>query len=174
MATVSTFSTSQLSKATRLSPERILQLEQAGVISKEGRDRWPALDTLCRLIWHYRDEARRGVRGAADGELRKARALEIELRVAERARRLIEIDEAVASVQKIVGLVRTVMGGIAARVTRDLVLRRTIEKAVNEGLALVVSMLREEMAALRSGEAAAPQVERAADEVVPAGSNGAH
>jgi hypothetical protein len=83
--------------------------------------------------------------------VRDARASEIELRVAERERRVIDIDEAISAMQTVVGIVRTIMGGIAARVTRDLQLRRTIEKAINEGFELVVSKLREEVAALRGG-----------------------
>jgi hypothetical protein len=56
-------------------------------------------------------------------------------------------------------MVRTEMGGVAARVTRDLALRRVIEKAINDALGRIVERLRRESAALRSGNQATDAVE---------------
>jgi len=51
----------------------------------------------------------------------------------------------------IVGLVRIEMGGVPARCTRDLILRRAIEKAINDGLSRIVARLANEVSALRKG-----------------------
>jgi hypothetical protein len=91
--------------------------------------------------------------------LRDAKARVVEMQLAERARDLIRYNEAETALDTVVGMVRTEMGGVAARVTRDLVMRRAIEKAINEGLTRVVDRLSEEITALRKGDGAAGAVE---------------
>lgn len=143
--------TRELQELLGISKEWVYEVERNSGVRRIGRNTWPKNEIVRGYITFLRSEDRRSTKSAAESRVRDARAAEIELRVAERARRLIEIDEAIAAMQTVVGIVRTLMGGIAARVTRDLQLRRTIEKAINDGLALVASRLGQEIAALRGG-----------------------
>jgi hypothetical protein len=122
--------TKQLMAATGLGADRLAQHEQAGIIKRAGRNSWPAVETLSALVVHYRSESRRGYRSAADAELRQARVREIEIRTAERERRLIPVTDAADSMSAMIGLVLTELSGHPARCTRDLALRRRIEDEV--------------------------------------------
>jgi len=88
----------------------------------------------CKAISAFaNDSDRRAQKSAADSRVRDARAREIEVR---NAVRLIEIDEAMAIIEEMIGLFRAETAGLPARVTRDLQFRKTIEIAVNDLLAL--------------------------------------
>ena len=85
------------------------------------------------LRW-LRSEDRRGQKGEADGRLRDARAREVELRIAEREHRLIDMVEHESVLAEVVGIVTTALDGLPARVTRDLGLRAVIEAEINATL----------------------------------------
>jgi hypothetical protein len=110
-------------------------------------------------ISFLRADERRSSKSAGEFRLRDAKAKVVEMQLAERAHELIAYDEAETALETVVGLVRTEMGGVAARVTRDLGLRRSIEKAINDGLARVVARLAKEVVALRSGDGATGAVD---------------
>jgi hypothetical protein len=67
---------------------------------------------------------RRSEGGAAESALKLAKAREIELRTAERARELIEFDEACAVLDDIIGGITSDLSGLPAAATRDLAMRR--------------------------------------------------
>jgi hypothetical protein len=79
-----------------------------------------------------------------------ARAREIELRTAQRAGLLIETDEAFAILDDVFGMLRSDLGGLPATVTRDLEIRREIEKGVNEILNRTAKRLSLRAQALRA------------------------
>jgi phage terminase Nu1 subunit (DNA packaging protein) len=84
----------------------------------------------CRVAYisHLRD--RRSKPSAADAHLREARAREIEVRTAERLGKLVAVEEFDAMIDAICGTFRTELSGLPARVTRDVMLRRTIETEI--------------------------------------------
>jgi phage terminase Nu1 subunit (DNA packaging protein) len=146
-----TISTKRLCELSGLGTDRLKQLQEAGIIAKSARATWPALETLSKLILYYRSEARRGHRSAADSEWRRIKAVELEMRVAERAHKLIETDESIAVVQDIVGTILTGLGSLPARVAgKDLALRRKIEAEVNTIRATAAKRLQEQATALRT------------------------
>jgi hypothetical protein len=141
--------TQQLAKATGVGPERLAQLEKAGVIKRSGRNRWPAIETLGALVLHYRSEARRGHRSAADAELRRARAKEIEVRTLEREHKLVPTTEAIATLDDITGVILTGLSALPTRVAgRDLQLRRKVEDELLELRTAVSERLQEQGEAL--------------------------
>jgi hypothetical protein len=102
-----------------------------GVIKRAARNRWPVVEVLSQLVKFYRSESRRGHRSAADGELRRARAREIELRTALRAHELVEQSAAVEVVEDVTALIVVGLQNLAPRVAgRDLRLRKLIESEI--------------------------------------------
>jgi hypothetical protein len=161
------YTVSDIAHAFGISDERVRRLTVEGVLKFAGKHRYHRDDTTRAYTAWQRDQQRLANRTTSESRVRDARATEIELRTAARARRLIEIDEALESNAILCGFVRTEFGGLAARVTRDLVLRRDIEKAVNDSLARIASRLDEEAANLETGRA---PIDAVADDV--AGSMG--
>jgi hypothetical protein len=157
--TIGTATTQELSAVFGISGMRIRQLAAEGWFKPAGKNRWNREEATAGYIKFLRAEDRRSTKSAAENRVRDARAREIEQRVAEHARELIALTDALDTLDMIVGMVRTEMGGVAARVTRDLALRRVIEKAINDALGRIVERLRRESAALRSGNQATDAVE---------------
>jgi hypothetical protein len=150
-----TISTKRLCELTGLGPDRIKQLQEAGIIAKTARATWPAIETLSKLVLFYRSEARRGHRSAADSEWRKIKAQELQLRVAERAHKLIETDESITAMQDVLGVILTGLSGMLVRVAgKDLGLRRKIDAEIFTMREAAARRLKEQAQALRTtGEA---------------------
>jgi hypothetical protein len=150
--------TKALVDLARIGEDRVMQIEAAGWIKRTGRNEWPTVPTLAGMIKFYRDENRRG-RGPsaeADAKLRAAKALEVELRIAMRSKVLCHVDEAIACMQQVAGMVRAEFGGLAAAFTRDLVERRRLDKEVNARFNRIAKRLDEIIAGLGGEQAALP------------------
>lgn len=154
MALAATYSTPQIASVLGLSAERVRQLTVEGVLKATGKARYDRDETVRDYILYQRDQNKLANRSTSESRVRDARATEIEVRTAERTRGLIPIDEAMDSNAILCGFVRTEFGGLAARLTRDLPLRREIEKAVNESLARIADRLNEEAENLAAGRVA--------------------
>jgi hypothetical protein len=125
------------------------QLVQEGWIPR--KDGGVALDEAYRgYINFLRDETKRKSKIAAESGLKQARQREIELRIAEREMRVIDTDEAIAFVDLMVGTFRAELGGLSARVTRDVSTRRKIEAQVNEVLRRLSEFFNKGSEAIRS------------------------
>jgi hypothetical protein len=77
------------------------------------------------------DEQRRSSKSATLSAVQAARAREIEMRIAREEHKLIDVDEALAVLDEIVGGLRADFSGFAASVTRDPVLRSLIEEKID-------------------------------------------
>ena len=119
----------ELRKLTGYSKAAIVSFEQVGIIERSARDTWPLPSTLAKIVGHLRGKIRQGA-SAGDARWRAARALEIEVKIAERTNQLISIDEAQAALEEVTGLYLTELSGLAASVTRDLAIRRAIENEI--------------------------------------------
>lgn len=140
-----------------VSVERVRQLSRDGWIRKTGKG-YHLLDVVQGYI-RFRDDAdRRANKTAAASRVSDARAREIELRNAQREGRLIEIDDALDAVDKLVGTMRVELAGLPARVTRDLQLRRTIETAINDILQRISDIAEQSELDVRKSEAAGEAV----------------
>jgi hypothetical protein len=124
--------TEQAARLLMIGPERVRQLVKAGWINKIEKDRFHLVDVVQGYIKFRNSEDRRSSKTAADSRVRDARAHEIELRVAIKMRDLMRHDEHVEILDEVVGLFRSELSGLPARVTRDLHERVRIEQAVNE------------------------------------------
>lgn len=135
----------------RLTPRRIQQLVKEGWIKQAARGSFRVVDLVHGYL-DFRDEADRNAqRSTAHAEVQKARAQEINHRMAIKNRDLIALDDAIAGLDAVVGEVTAEFAGLAAKVTRDLVLRREIEREVNGALNRISERLRKASDALETG-----------------------
>ena len=80
----------QAARLLMISDERIRQLQKQGFIPKaEKRGQVQLVGAVQGYLKYLKDDERRSSKTAADSRVRDARALEIELRIAERSRELI-------------------------------------------------------------------------------------
>lgn len=111
-----------------LTPMRIRQLADEGIVPKAGRNQYP-LDRAVQgyVKWRLETIAGKNADSSPENRVRDARTREIELRIAERENRLIDIDEHNAVVDELVGLFLAGLESLPARATRDITQRRQIE-----------------------------------------------
>ena len=127
-------STASMCQLLMLSRTRLEQLVSDGVIFKHERNAFRLVETIQAYIRWMRDEARRTTKHAASSRVIDARAREIEVKTEQRLGRLVPLAVYDEMIHSIVGLVRSEFAGLAAACTRDLVLRRIIEREVNARL----------------------------------------
>jgi hypothetical protein len=124
-----------------VSPKRIDQLLAEGVVHREAKGRYRLKANVVSVFGWLRSTKRRSSRSQADREWRRQRAREVELRVAERERPLIEVEDAFEVVDVTLGFMRAEIGSVPARISRDVGLRRQIDTELNNVLARVVEKL---------------------------------
>lgn len=125
-----------------IGPERIRQLSKMGYIEIPVRGRTTLAGAVQGYIRFLKDDTRKDTKTQADSRVREARAKEIELRNQVRLRELIPVEDATAAMDVVVSRVREEMNGLAARVTRDMVVRRQIEAEVYEAQRRIAESLR--------------------------------
>jgi hypothetical protein len=143
-----------------LSLARVKQLTDDGAFTKCAPGRWLLVKLIRDYVIVLRGERRSNpTKTTSEARVRDARAYEIEVRTAERLKRLVSIEEFDAAIDAVSGLFRAEMSGLPARVTRDLVLRRTIEREIHGSLERIS----------KAADAAASRIEKGgeADEAVP-------
>jgi hypothetical protein len=123
-------STEQAAGLLQVSAAWIRRLTNEGVFSKvDGRYR--LVDTVQSYLRYQRDQQRQTGKAAATNRVLEARAKDIELRTRLREKSLIELDDALGTVDEIIGVVLTALSEMPTR-TRDLAARRIISQAVYE------------------------------------------
>ena len=137
-----------------LTEARLRALEGDGWIGRIGKNQWPLVATMQGYLRFLRADGRRTNKSAAESRVRDARAREIEIRTAEHMRRLIQIDEALETVDAVCGAVRTELAGLPARITLDLLLRNKIEMELNGSLSRIADRFEQEADTLRKGSGA--------------------
>lgn len=146
----------RLATLLMLSKERVRQLVKDGHIPKGQRNTYSILKAVQGYIAFLKDEERRTSKAQAESGLKASRQAEIDMRIAERRRELIETKEAGLILSGIVGIINAEMNGFAARVTRDVPLRREIEKNLNEAFERIDRALAAGQVALATGEGVTP------------------
>jgi phage terminase Nu1 subunit (DNA packaging protein) len=121
-------SLSEVSRHLLLSREMIRRLVAERVIERRADGSFDLDQARHAYIRHLRD--RRSEKGAAEAALQRAKAREIELRTAERAHELIEIDEAIGALDSILGAVISELAGLPGAATRDLGMRRHLDDLI--------------------------------------------
>jgi hypothetical protein len=120
-----------------ITPARLGQLEKAGWFAKVGRDRYRLVEVVQGFIKYLRDDARRSSTTAAASRVQDARAVEIELRTAEKQKLFEARGHAAAAeaVDDVLGPLRPDLLAIPARLTADIALRRKFEDEIDNAFA---------------------------------------
>lgn len=143
----------QASRLIMVSDERIRQLVKAGYIPKAARNTYPLVGVVQGYIRSLKDEQKSGSRAERENKVRDVRAEEIAIRIEEKRRKLIPIEDATAVMDHWLAVVVRELIGLPARVTRDVPLRGVIEKELDASRNRMASALRTSAATLREGGA---------------------
>jgi hypothetical protein len=111
---LATVSASALARHLDCSRTYIGKLEAEGLIQRQG-DRFPLDQSRVAYLRYLRRERRQSPRSEADADFQRAKAELIRLRIAEKQRRLILLEEAVGHMDEVVGLFLSRLSGFAAR-----------------------------------------------------------
>lgn len=137
-----------------IGPERVRQLIKADYIVRVK----PGYTTLVSAVQGYirflKDEDRKNTKTAAASRATEARTREIEMRIAERSRALIPMEDAQAVVMQLATIVRAELAGLPARYTRDKEERRRIENEITGSLDRIRAASEEAGASLATGNIA--------------------
>ena len=120
-----------------VSSVRVNQLHREGwfkQLESTARGRYNWIEACNGFVRFLRDEDRRSTRSAADSRIKDAKARDIETRTQQRLSRLVPLEVYEEMIDNIAGMVRAEFAGLAAASTRDLTMRRIIEREVNARL----------------------------------------
>jgi hypothetical protein len=127
-----TVSASALAVHLDCSRAYICKLEAEGVIERQD-DGFPLDQSRISYLRYLRRERQRSPRSEADVAFQNAKTKLIEMRISERERATIPMTEVTETIDQIVGVMLTHLGGMPARVAgHDLQLRRKVEAVVFE------------------------------------------
>lgn len=119
-----------LRKLTGAADGEIEALIAAGTLPALDGDKLPMIEAVQAFLAHLRESARTASASAAMARARDARAEASELALAISRRDVIPDGEAEMATDFLCGRISEVIGGLPARVTRDLCDRRRIEDAL--------------------------------------------
>ena len=102
-----------------------------------------------RLHKFLRDDERRSSKSATLSRVPQARAVEIEQRTARASAQTVELSEALALVDVVIGEFEADLNGLPARLTRDMDKRRRLEAEINDIIARAADQLDPESADLK-------------------------
>lgn len=110
------------------------RMAQEGILPRGADGRFEPLATMSAYIKHLRARAKERSQSAAHSILQEARAEEIKLRTAERLNQLLPVEVVEGFVDFWLGPIKSELAGIPARVTRDVALRKMIERELDSML----------------------------------------
>lgn len=141
----------QASKLLMVTPQWLRQLAAKGYIPKAIKGQYPLVAAVQGYIRWLKDEERRTSKVQAESGLKAARQREVELRIAEKEGRLVDMEDVEAFFAFNAATFRAELEGVPASVTRDLKLREAIEQAINGAISRFERRFREAGEALRAG-----------------------
>ena len=125
---------------------------KAGFIEKERTGAYSLLKVVRGALAYYDDLLQKGQKSAIASKATEARTREIELRIQERSRELIPLEDARAVVGEMATAVRSEFQGLAARITRDMQERRRLETEIDGAFERLSKRAEEAGRALETGE----------------------
>lgn len=125
-------STAQAAELLEITAERVRQLVKSGHIEKRGKDQIPLLSAVRGYIRFLKEDERRSSKSASASRVQDSRAREIDLKVAEREGRLVDVVEHRDIFAEVFGTLKAGLAGVPARVTRDMDHRRKLETEIDD------------------------------------------
>ena len=130
----------------------VQMLAKGGYIVKEAHGKYTLVAIIRGVIAYYEDLQAKSNKAAAANRATDARTREIELRIKERSRELIAMEDARAVVGEMAAAVRSEFQGIAARYTRDMQERRRLEQEIDGAFERLSRRTEEAERALATGQ----------------------
>jgi hypothetical protein len=112
--------------------QHIDQLAQQGVIERRADGLFDQDVSRLKYLTHLRAEHKRSPRTQADAEHALAKAALLRIRIEEKKRTLVRRTDVDALIDEMAGTVLTHLSGMAARCSRDMVVRRNIDAVVTQ------------------------------------------
>jgi hypothetical protein len=119
-----------LAKHLGVSRQYVQKLADGGVIERLPDGRFDQDQSRLKYLQYLRNPQRRSARAEADAEYRQMKMLALRLKIEKDLGRLMEHDEHIEILDEVVGLFRSELSGLPARLTRDLSIRRAAEEEV--------------------------------------------
>ncbi len=143
----------QLAEFLGLTPRRITMLTADGVFTPIGRGKLPFAASVAAYVAFKEQSVEAKVKGpTSQDRLRDQRSLELQRKMAREDRRIITLDEAVATIDKIVGFFLTSLSGMPARITRNAAERQRLEKIFDDERQRLANRFAKGRNDLRSGQ----------------------
>ncbi|MCG2665316.1 hypothetical protein ACFPFP_00040 [Bradyrhizobium sp. GCM10023182] len=120
----------QLAAHLGLSRPYLDRLVADGTIARDGASKFDLDESRLRYIRRLREARRSSPVAEAQAQYQRAKARHLELENARKEKQLMEVEDHVAAVDEIVGIMLTHLSGLPARCTRDLTTRRSMEAAI--------------------------------------------
>lgn len=124
-------SASEAAELLGVTPRWVQMLSDEGYIEKVARGRYRLESVVKGYGRHLTEKAKARQQSESARRVANARAADLEQKTAIRNRELIELDESLAAIDEIAGLLKSGFDGLPAQVTRDIQLRRTLEAAID-------------------------------------------
>ena len=113
-----------------MSPRHLNRLAREGWFEKNAAGKYVAMDIVHDYARFRDDREKQMTRLAGDNRVRDARARDIEIRTAEREKVLIRTGACFEIIDEVVGMLRSELDGLPARLTRDQKERRKPEDEI--------------------------------------------
>lgn len=126
--------TETLATCFGVTPHRVRQLAHMGWFKPSSKNNFNWVEACGGYIKFLRDDDRRSNKSASEMRIKDAKAHDIEVRTKQRLSRLIPLEVYEEMIDSICGMVRSEFAGLAAASTRDLTMRRIIDREVNARL----------------------------------------
>jgi hypothetical protein len=122
----------ELARHMFMSRQNVDALVTSGVIERRGDGKFDQAQCRRLYVKHLQSERRGNARAEADAALSRSKARMLQLKIGVAERELMQVDDALATIDVLCGLFLTKLGDMPARCTRDLTVRRAIEKVTRE------------------------------------------
>jgi hypothetical protein len=142
----------QAAALTGRSPQWVDALVDGGFVEMDGRNQYAVGKLVRGIIAYYDDLKSKSTKAAAANAATLARTREIELRIAERLRELIPVEDAKQVVMEMAALIKAEFVGLPARYTRDMDERRRLEQEIDGSFERIAAARDRNVRALESGE----------------------
>jgi phage terminase Nu1 subunit (DNA packaging protein) len=147
-------SSGELGAVLGLTERRVQQLEDDGILINVGSGRskrFVLADAVQAMLLKSEMDARQPDEGSSRAKFEAERARKFELANDEKEGRLVPTEIAVAAVEHIVGMMRTDLAAVPARITEDVALRRRATDAIDTVLGGLAKRMAKAGDAVRSG-----------------------
>ncbi|WP_422028810.1 hypothetical protein [Roseovarius sp.] len=142
---------SQAATLTGRSERWLQKLRKDGFIADDGRGSYTVVSLVRGIIAHYEDALERASKKDASNEVARARAAEIQQRIAVKNRELISQKEAEAVIMQLATWVRAELYGLPPQLTRDRAMLKQYNQVIDDCLNRLAEKCTKSAESLRSG-----------------------